>query len=178
MEQTPSSEANSFSASQEIPRILWNPKVHYRIDKIPPPVPILSQLNPVRAPSHFLKIHFNIIFPSTSGSPKWSPSLRSPHQNPGHTQLYIYALYWPASHHCLMVINSVSYSRCRRSHSWFPFQLCLRESSVVGCMLSAHRVIAFRIWHDHVMCTNILHYAFHNHLVTFRSVLRNLSAFK
>ena len=38
MKQSPSWEANRFSANQEIPRNLWKLKVHYRIHKSPPPV--------------------------------------------------------------------------------------------------------------------------------------------
>ena len=49
-----------FAVNQEIPRILWNPEVHYRTHKRPPPVPILSQLNPVpTTPSHFLKMNIH-----------------------------------------------------------------------------------------------------------------------
>ena len=75
MVQSPSWEANWFAASQEIPRILWNPKVHYHTHKRPPLVPILGQPNSVPIPtSHLLKIHPNIIHPSTPMSPQWSLS--------------------------------------------------------------------------------------------------------
>jgi hypothetical protein len=100
MEQSPSWEPNRFEAIKEIPRILWNPNVHYRIHNCQPPVSILSQPNPVHTPtSHFLKIHPNIILPSTPGSPQWSLSLRFPHQNPTHASLLPHPRYIPRPSH-------------------------------------------------------------------------------
>ena len=88
MVQSPSWAANWFEASQEIPRISRNPKVHYRTHKCPPPVSILGQPNPVHIPtSHLLQIRPNIIHPSTPRSPQWSLSLRFPHQDPIHPPL-------------------------------------------------------------------------------------------
>jgi len=72
MVQSPSWEANYFAASQEIPRISRNPKVHYRTHKRPPPVPIPGQPNLVHIPtSHLLEIHSNIIHPFMTFSQSW-----------------------------------------------------------------------------------------------------------
>jgi hypothetical protein len=79
MEQSPSTEANRSSATQKIPRILWNPKVQHSIYKSPPPVPVLNQTYPIHAlQTHFSKIHFNIILPPKPEPSKWSPSLGFP----------------------------------------------------------------------------------------------------
>jgi len=131
MEQNPSWEANRFSASQEIPLILWNPKVHYLIHNCPPPVPVLSQLDPVHTPtSQFLKVHLNIILPSTPGSSKWSLKWNCPKQTPNiprtesHVPFPFLRSYRSISadlRNAFVFLNKFSFSSSSSSSSWTSF---------------------------------------------------------
>ena len=80
MEQSLSWEANTSSASQEIPCILWNPKDHYGFYKSPPLVPILKKIQPM-PPIHLPK-DLSYYFPSMPGSSKLSLSFRFSHEHP------------------------------------------------------------------------------------------------
>jgi hypothetical protein len=54
--------ADISAASQEISRILWNPKAHYTVHNSQALIPLQCQMNSIYAvPPYFFKIHFNII---------------------------------------------------------------------------------------------------------------------
>jgi len=73
MGQSPS-EANTHSASSEIPRMLWDPTAHYLVHMGPPLV-----VGQGKSP-HFPKIHLRIILPSTSRSTEWPLPFTLPNQ--------------------------------------------------------------------------------------------------
>ena len=75
-------ETNRSSACQQIPPILWNPKIHCPAHNSPSLVPILKQTNPVHTvPFSPFRFHFNFIIPSTPRTCKWSLSSRFSNQN-------------------------------------------------------------------------------------------------
>jgi hypothetical protein len=58
------------AATQELPSILWKPKVQYPVQKTSPLVPILCHINPIHSiPSYLSKIHFNIVHHLRLGLP-------------------------------------------------------------------------------------------------------------
>jgi hypothetical protein len=134
MQQSPSWEANWFSASQEIPRVLWNPKVHYRIHKCPPPVPILSQFDPV----HTSTTHFRISILMLSSYYVWGSQVVSfPQVSPPETCIC------PSSPHTrympghLILLDFITRTIVGEQYRSLSSSLCSFSHSLVTSSLSS-----------------------------------------
>jgi hypothetical protein len=133
-------EATSSSASQEIPCILCKPETHSKR----PLVPILGETNPAHAyPPYFLKIHFNIIAPSTIMSCKWSL-----HQNPVCTFPLLHTRHIPPS---------ISfYTSFQRTCPGLRLSVPLRKTSFYGEEVSDPQQTLHDGWPNLFGCTRLL----------------------
>jgi len=127
MEHSPSSEAIRFSASQEIPHILWTRSFviaftsarHLSLSRA-------SWIQSISPTSHFLKIHPNIILPSTSGSPKWYLSFRFPHQKPVYASPLPHRRYM--THHLILLDFTTRTILVEQYRSFSSSLFCLLHS--------------------------------------------------
>ena len=141
---SPSWAANWFASSQEIPRISRNPKVHYRTHKLPPPVSILVQPNPVHIPtSQLLKIRPNIIHPSTPRSLQWSPSFRFPQQDPIHPNTAFKYIESIVTYIIIIKANEMHYFAPLFSKEPYMFRIDLMSSS--GVLILHSQLLGFVI---------------------------------
>jgi hypothetical protein len=109
-EQSPSWEAYSSSANQEILRILLDPVLYRRIYMSPPRDPTLSHTTPVHALFIYHEDPFSYYTPSIPGSSKLTLYIMSPHQNPPRTSPLLHTCYepWPNHSSCSDHPESIS----------------------------------------------------------------------
>jgi hypothetical protein len=99
VELSPSWEANWFySYSRNSPHFM-EPEGSSPYPQLPATCPCPEPTPFPTTLSHFLKIHLNIILPSTPGSPQWSLSPRFPHQNPVHNSPLPHTRHMPRPSH-------------------------------------------------------------------------------
>ena len=171
--------ANWFAASQEIPRISQNPKVHYRTHKSPPPVPILGQLNPVHIPtSHLLEIHPYIINPSKPRFPQWSLSLRFPHQDPIHPLSSPILATCPAH---FILLHFITHTILGEEYKSFSSSLCsLLHSPVTSSLLGLNILLntIFSNTLSFLSSLNVSDHVSHPHKTTGKIIVLYILIFK
>jgi hypothetical protein len=144
-ELSPSWRAANCAVSQELPSILWNPKVQYRVHKSRPLVPIMSHINLIYSiPSYLSKIHFNIVHPSTFWSSQWSLSFWLFHQYPINIPLLPDSCYMPRLYLLCCLVNCCFLVNLKflRSSTLFSIMLCYRFND---CMMGRLKIYLFRL---------------------------------
>jgi hypothetical protein len=134
--------SHNCADTQELPRILWNPKVHYRVHNSPPLVPILSQIDPVHTITCYLRsmlifsTHLRLGLPSglfPSGFP---------------TNILHAFLFSPIRRHAIIPCNILTYKliQCGRFNQltvawWWPYGAETCRNSKTKCDFKKLNVI-------------------------------------
>ena len=103
-------------------------------------------------PFPLLKIHLNIILPSTSRSPQWSLSLRFPHQNLVHTSPFLHTCNMLRPSHSsrfVFVVQNCEYSKQRK--------LLTMKDTIFRNMQSGYKYYRINIYKKSASCWFCLH---------------------
>ena len=135
----------------------------------------LDQSSPC-SPSHFLKINFNIILPSTPGSYKWSFSLTCSHQHPVCTSLLPLTYYMPAHFILFYLFARIKFGEEYRSLS---SSLCSLQSPVTPFLVGPN--ILFSILFSDTLSlrsfVNVSDQVAHPYKVTGKIIVLHISVF-